>query len=213
MTQQEEQRILDVLGQDFPAVTEAIRNPEKRYQHPTLPLLGVYLTPADLTLELFDRFRETDWVVSCTVNYQLLPPTDGGPPIRWDYATVGIVRAVPVTPPEICYHVTGVEDEESVRTHGIRIGALSGKRSRERFADSRFYVCVTESNWARYWAEVLHTGKPALSFSVRTTGLRFIRDPNCEISGTEVNGFIFVGKVIEPDRLGEPERIDPPKKK
>ena len=55
-------------------------------------------------------------------------------------------------------------------------------------------------------------GEAGLVLPVRTTGLRFIPDPNCEITGTEVKGFIFVGKVIEPDRLGEPERIDPPKK-
>ncbi len=210
MDQQETQRILDFLGPDFPAVTAAIKAPGKRYEHDTIPLLGVYLTPADMTLELFDRFRETEWAIFYTINQHIEPPTDGTPFTVWEYATVGFVRTVPVTLPEICYHVTGIENEASIRTHGIQIGALRGKESRGKFADSRFYVNVAERPYVSLWTELLYDKQPALVFSVRTTGLKFIEDPHCALQGIGVNGYILVGTLIPADRIGEPKRVGPP---
>ena len=208
MNQDEEQRILGVLRDDFPAVSEAIKDPRKRFDHEKV-LLGVYLTESDMTLELFDRFRETDRVI-CYTLIREPKETGGGPPIVYEYAMVSFLRAVPVTPPEICYHTTGVENETSINKDGLQIGALCGKESHGQFADSRFYVNVAELKYVSLWTGLLYAGKPALVFPVNTVGLRFIQDPHCHLAGTEVNGYIMVGKVIEPDRLGDPERTGPP---
>jgi len=61
------------------------------------------------------------------------------------------------------------------------------------------------------WAWKLHEGKSALIYPVRTTGLRFVQDPSCKVCDNEVNGYIFVGRIIPPDRLGAPIRVGPPK--
>jgi hypothetical protein len=208
MHHEEERRILDILRDDFPAVSEAIKDPRQRFEHEKV-VLGVYLTEPDMTLELFDRFRETDWVICYTPIRQPVGTGDA-PPIVYEYTMVSFLRAVPVTLPETCYHVTGAENEANIGKNGLQIGALCGKESRGQFADSRFYVNVSELKYVSLWTGMLYTGQPALVFPVNTVGLRFIQDPHCHLAGTEVNGYILVGKAIEPDRLGDPKRTGPP---
>lgn len=204
MNQEEQRRILEVLSDDFPAVSEAIKDPRKRFEHEGIPL-GVYLTEPDMTLELFDRFRETDWVICYILNRDLVE-TDGGPPIVYEYTQVSFLRAVPVTLLETCYHITAVENEASISKIGLQIGALCGKQSRGKFADSQFYLNICSEKFVSLWSSILCSEREASIFPVNTAGLRFVQDPHCYLTGTEVNGFIVVGKVIAPDRLGKPKR-------
>jgi len=137
MEQFDVERILKRLGDDFPAISNAIAGGSRtRYDNPNEPLLGVYLKPDELTLALFDRFRETEWLISYTIGYVV----EVNPFVAREYATVGFVPSVPSTLPEIAYHATAAHDEDSVGTKGISIGALVGKESRGRFPNSRYYV-------------------------------------------------------------------------